>query len=332
MREANLRQQLSCSRALVRCSGDAAVEDQVSRRIISGSPTTSSLFHRKWTLDFRRCGRKLECADSVQDAIPLRFDDARYGGGAEPRRLRGSVDGSGIGIATNSRRHGQRHRVKDIYRACENLRSHGIRACFFLQFGYPGETWNEIEETIRMVRETRPDDIGVSVSYPLPGTRFHRRVSAQLGQKSNWSDSADLAMMFRGELFERILPGAGRCSARRSSRRFPRRRRCLGPCARAETRSVGVLPRITRLPHPARIAGAGVMRLLLTHAYFLSEDPKERQIMKPYAPLGILYLSSYLRGKGFRRRDLRFHFRLASRSCSAFWTPVRRRLSESTAT
>jgi anaerobic magnesium-protoporphyrin IX monomethyl ester cyclase len=41
------------------------------------------------------------------------------------------------------------------------------------------------------------------------------------------------------------------------------------------------------------------MRLLLTHAYFLSEDPKERQIMKPYVPLGILYLSSHLRGKGF---------------------------------
>ena len=65
-------------------------------------------------------------------------------------------------------------RVQDIYRARENLRRHGIRACFFLQFGYPGETWNEIEETIRMVRETRPDDIGVSVSYPLPGTRFYR--------------------------------------------------------------------------------------------------------------------------------------------------------------
>ena len=50
-----------------------------------------------------------------------------------------------------------------------------------------------------MVRETRPDDVGISVSYPLPGTRFYERVSAQLGQKSNWSDSADLAMMFRGE-------------------------------------------------------------------------------------------------------------------------------------
>src|ERR1700721_4767169 len=39
--------------------------------------------------------------------------------------------------------------------------------------------------------------------------------------------------------------------------------------------------------------------LLLTHGYFLLEDPKERQIMKPYAPLGILYLCSHLRRKGF---------------------------------
>ena len=41
------------------------------------------------------------------------------------------------------------------------------------------------------------------------------------------------------------------------------------------------------------------MKLLLTHAYFLHEDPKEQQIMKPYPPLGILYLSSHLRAKGF---------------------------------
>ena len=41
------------------------------------------------------------------------------------------------------------------------------------------------------------------------------------------------------------------------------------------------------------------MDLLLTHGYFLEEDPKELQIMKPYAPLGILYLSSHLRARGF---------------------------------
>ncbi len=52
------------------------------------------------------------------------------------------------------------------------LKEAGIRACFFLQFGYPGETWAELQETIALVRETRPDDIGISFSYPLPGTVF----------------------------------------------------------------------------------------------------------------------------------------------------------------
>ena len=89
-------------------------------------------------------------------------------------------------------------RLDHIYRARKNLMSHGIRACLFLQFGYPGETWHDILETIRMVRETKPDDIGVSVSYPLPGTKFYQLVASQLGAKANWADSGDLAMMFRG--------------------------------------------------------------------------------------------------------------------------------------
>src|SRR4029077_148337 len=41
------------------------------------------------------------------------------------------------------------------------------------------------------------------------------------------------------------------------------------------------------------------MRLLLTHGFFLSEDPKEQQILRPYPPLGILYISAYLRSRGF---------------------------------
>src|SRR5215471_14621900 len=40
------------------------------------------------------------------------------------------------------------------------------------------------------------------------------------------------------------------------------------------------------------------MDILLTHGYFLYEDPKELQIMKPYPPLGILYICSHLRSKG----------------------------------
>ena len=89
-------------------------------------------------------------------------------------------------------------RVDQIATARENLRVEGIRACYFLQFGYPGETWQDIQNTIKLVHDTRPDDIGVSVSYPLPGTKFFDRVQAQLGEKTNWSDSEDMAMMFQG--------------------------------------------------------------------------------------------------------------------------------------
>jgi len=42
------------------------------------------------------------------------------------------------------------------------------------------------------------------------------------------------------------------------------------------------------------------MDILLTHGYFLYEDPKELQIMKPYPPLGILYICSHLREKGLK--------------------------------
>jgi radical SAM superfamily enzyme YgiQ (UPF0313 family) len=77
------------------------------------------------------------------------------------------------------------------------LRKHGIRTAFFLQFGYPGETAEDIEKTIELLNECMPDDIGVSVSYPLPGTVFYENVKAELRQKQNWSDSDDLALMFR---------------------------------------------------------------------------------------------------------------------------------------
>jgi anaerobic magnesium-protoporphyrin IX monomethyl ester cyclase len=89
-------------------------------------------------------------------------------------------------------------RVEEIVNARQHLKREGIRTCYFLQFGYPGEQWKDIQNTIALVRETRPDDIGISFSYPLPNTRFHARVKQQLGAKQNWSDSDDLCVMFRG--------------------------------------------------------------------------------------------------------------------------------------
>jgi anaerobic magnesium-protoporphyrin IX monomethyl ester cyclase len=101
-------------------------------------------------------------------------------------------------------------KVEDIYRAAQFLHANGIEVGFFLQFGYPGETWDDVQKTLKMVRECAPDDIGISVSYPLPGTKFYERVKLELGEKQNWVDSEDLAMLYRGPFpteFYRILHG-----------------------------------------------------------------------------------------------------------------------------
>lgn len=41
------------------------------------------------------------------------------------------------------------------------------------------------------------------------------------------------------------------------------------------------------------------MKILFTHGYYILEDEKEQEIMRPYPPLGILYLSAYLEQNGF---------------------------------
>ena len=88
-------------------------------------------------------------------------------------------------------------KVEQIYAATALLKRHTIKPSFFIQFGYPGETKEDIKLTIQMINELLPAEIGISVSYPLPGTIFYEKVKADLKEKTNWTDSDELALMFR---------------------------------------------------------------------------------------------------------------------------------------
>jgi len=87
--------------------------------------------------------------------------------------------------------------IEQIRTARNLLSQYGIKASYFLQYGYIGENMEDIQKTIKLVKDTMPDDIGISVSYPLPGTSFYEKVKQDLIFKSNWTDSDELAMMFR---------------------------------------------------------------------------------------------------------------------------------------
>ena len=86
--------------------------------------------------------------------------------------------------------------VEQIFEATQLLKKCGIRPSFFIQFGYLTETKEDIRKTIDMINELLPYEIGISVSYPLPGTLFFEKVKTQLIEKTNWKDSDELALMF----------------------------------------------------------------------------------------------------------------------------------------
>lgn len=152
-----------------------------------------------WTAQFAECiaayGAKLPFKCLSRADLLLREGEAEALGRAGARLVWIGAE-SGAQHVLDAMEKGTR--VEQIYQAARRLHAAGIQVGFFLQFGYPGETRGDIEQTLQMVRDCRPDDIGISVSYPLPGTKFYAAVREQLGARQNWYDSEDLAMLYRG--------------------------------------------------------------------------------------------------------------------------------------
>ena len=87
--------------------------------------------------------------------------------------------------------------VDQIEESTRLLKRLDVRVAFFIQFGYLDEKWEDINQTIRMILKLMPERLGISVSYPLPGTKFYDKVKNDLQLKANWVDSDDLDMMFK---------------------------------------------------------------------------------------------------------------------------------------
>jgi anaerobic magnesium-protoporphyrin IX monomethyl ester cyclase len=155
-------------------------------------------FHVDWVAEFDTC---LQDSDgSVPFTIQMRADLAGERM-VEALRRAGCAE-VWIGAESGSQRILDRMtkgtQVADLAAARARLGAEGIRVGFFIQLGYLGEQLADLLATRKLIEQVAPDDIGVSVAYPLPGTKFYEQVKVQLGEKTHWQDSGDLAMMFRG--------------------------------------------------------------------------------------------------------------------------------------
>ena len=87
--------------------------------------------------------------------------------------------------------------LTQIENATRLLKKNGIRPCFFLQFGYPGEEAQDIALTWQMVKRLKPDAIGISVAYPLPNTPFFEKVKDLIENQDHWQISGDMQPIFK---------------------------------------------------------------------------------------------------------------------------------------
>jgi anaerobic magnesium-protoporphyrin IX monomethyl ester cyclase len=89
-------------------------------------------------------------------------------------------------------------KIEQVHAAVDMCRERGIQSGMFLMWGYEGEELDDIEATIRHVSTSRPDIFFTTVSYPIKGTPYYKRIAPRLIQIAPWGQTSDRELKIRG--------------------------------------------------------------------------------------------------------------------------------------
>lgn len=78
--------------------------------------------------------------------------------------------------------------VKDMI---QRSQSNGIEAGTFIMLGYPGETEEDIVETVQYLKDANPDYFTITIAYPIKGTSMYQEVEAIQTNELEWNESTD---------------------------------------------------------------------------------------------------------------------------------------------
>jgi len=87
--------------------------------------------------------------------------------------------------------------VNQVRAMIQLTKQHGIEAGTFIMLGYPGETEEDIEETIQHLKESDPDHFTITVAYPIKGTELYQEIEAQQTTTLDWHKSNDRQVDFK---------------------------------------------------------------------------------------------------------------------------------------
>ena len=166
--------------------------------------------HKGWTMEFanliesRGLATPFECIsraeridDDVADAL-VRLKCFRVWIGSESgsQRILDAMD--------------RRVRVETVQRATRLLRSRGIAVGFFIMVGYLGEEIEDLEATVRHIRESRPDVVLTTTAYPIHGTDYARDLNGSTVNPKSWELGSDRETVVRGRRTSRFYDAARR--------------------------------------------------------------------------------------------------------------------------
>jgi anaerobic magnesium-protoporphyrin IX monomethyl ester cyclase len=89
-------------------------------------------------------------------------------------------------------------KIEQVQQAVEMSRERGIESGMFLMWGYEGEELDDIEATIKHVSISKPDIFFTTVSYPIKGTPYYKKISDRLVQLNPWGTSSDREIKIKG--------------------------------------------------------------------------------------------------------------------------------------
>ena len=81
--------------------------------------------------------------------------------------------------------------VNQVREMIKLAQKHGMQAGTFIMLGYPGETEEDIEETINHLKESNPEYFTITVAYPIKGTELFAEVEAVQTNNFNWEKNSD---------------------------------------------------------------------------------------------------------------------------------------------
>jgi len=85
----------------------------------------------------------------------------------------------------------RRVEVEQVRKMIQQSRKKGIETGTFIMLGYPGETQEDIIETVNHLKQSNPDHFTITIAYPIKGTGLYAEVEDLQNKKLDWEESTD---------------------------------------------------------------------------------------------------------------------------------------------